>query len=121
MFPNFSLFFFFFYSFFFSFSFFSSIFYYFLFSFSFSFSFLGCSKSDFFFGLNCFKISCNISEKNMHDVCMCDPKSNEECIAMVETGNECQDEAYMSSHGKLATKFWCMSGLSPSNLSLGCL
>ena len=31
-----------------------------LFFFSFSFSFLGCSKSNFF-GLNCFKISCNIS------------------------------------------------------------
>ena len=30
------------------------------FFFSFSFSFLGCSKSDFF-GLDCFKISCNIS------------------------------------------------------------
>ena len=33
---------------------------------------------------------------------------------MVETRNECQDEAYMPSHGKLATLVWCMSGFSPS-------
>ena len=32
---------------------------------SFSFSFLGCSKSDFF-GLNCFKISCDISLERQH-------------------------------------------------------
>ena len=51
---------------FFTFSFFSFISFIFCFIFSLflSFSFLGSSKSVFFFGLNCFKISCNISFKN---------------------------------------------------------
>ena len=35
----------------------------------------------------------------MLDVC-CDPTLHDECIAMVETGNECQLTDYMSSHGK---------------------
>ena len=34
--------------------------------------------------------------KNMLDVC-CDPTLYNECIAMVETGNECQLTDYMAS------------------------
>ena len=41
----------------------------------------------------------------MLDVCY-DPTSYDECTAMVETGNECEHAAYMSSHGKL-----CYCGL----------